>query len=306
MDKTALIFPGQGVQVVGMGKAMAEAHPASRHLLEQANDILGFDLRAVCFNGPIEQLSATDVQQPAIFIASLAIWEAVQSARPELAPAAAGGLSLGEYMALYASGSMSLADGLRLVRERGRLMQSASEAAPGGMATVIGLDRAAVQALVDEARQGDILVVANHLAGDLIVISGQKTALDRACRLAEGTSARINRLDVAGAFHSPLMASAAEALGEVLSKTEIRSPKIPVVSNVTGDYHSGPEEIRSLLRQQVVRPVEWAASVQRLVADGCRRMIAVGPGASQRAILRRVDRSLEVSVVDSPADIEKL
>jgi len=306
MDKTALIFPGQGVQVVGMGKAIADAYPAARAVFEQADQVLGFDLSALCFRGPIERLSATDVQQPAIFVTGLAIWEAVRSVRSDLAsPDSAGGLSLGEYMALCAAGSLTFADGLRVVQERGRLMQAASRVLPSGMATIIGLNRSAVQQIVDEARRDDVLVVANHLAGDLVVISGQLSALDRACKLAEAASARINRLEVAGAFHSPLMAPAAEALGEVLSTIEVRRPRIPVVSNVTGDYHNGPQEIRSLLQQQVVRPVEWACAVERLVRDGCHRVIAVGPGASQRAIIRRIDRSIEVSVVDSPADIEK-
>jgi [acyl-carrier-protein] S-malonyltransferase len=307
MDKTALIFPGQGAQTVGMGKAVAEAYPAARDVYQHANDTLGFDLKALCFEGPADRLSATDVQQPAIFATSVAIFEAVRSAKPEAARvAAAGGLSLGEYVALYVAGSLSLADGLRAVQERGRLMQSASQIKPSGMATLIGLDRAAVEEIVAEAREDDVLVMANHLAADLVVISGQCEALDRACALAEKKSANVNRLDVAGAFHSPLMALAAEGLGRALSEIEFRSPEIPVVSNVTAGYHGDPTEIRSLLQQQVVRPVEWARSIENLAADGCATMLAVGPGSSQRSIIRRVDRSIKVKVLDKPADVEKL
>jgi len=219
---------------------------------------------------------------------------------------AAGGLSLGEYMALYIAGSLSLADGLRAVQERGRLMQLASQAEPSGMATLIGLERPVVEDIVERSRQDDVLIVANHLAPDLIVVSGQQAALERACALAEAESARVNRLDVAGAFHSPLMAPAAEALGNVLDTIDFGPTEFPVVSNVTAGYHESPAQTRSLLQQQVVRPVEWAASIQRLHADGCEYMLAIGPGSSQRSIIRRVDRALKVCVVDSPGDIEKL
>ncbi|MBN1346158.1 MAG: ACP S-malonyltransferase [Phycisphaerae bacterium] len=307
MDKVAVIFPGQGAQVVGMGREMAEAHEPAAAVFEQANDVLGFDLRDLCFNGPPERLSETDLQQPAIFATSVAIWEALRAARPEVAQvAAAGGLSLGEYVALYVAGSISLADGLRAVQQRGRLMQAASQAVPSGMATIIGLDRPAVEEIVAKAREEQVLVVANHLADDLIVISGQTEAVDRACELAEQASARVNPLDVAGAFHSPLMSSAAEGLTPVLDGIEVKTPEIPVVSNVTAGYHDAPSRTRSLLTRQVVRPVEWARSIQRLAADGCRHMLAVGPGSSQRTIIRRVDRSINVSVVDLPGQIEKL
>jgi [acyl-carrier-protein] S-malonyltransferase len=307
MDRTALIFPGQGVQVVGMGKALAEAFPPARAVFEQANEILGLDLRSLCFNGPVERLSATDVQQPAIFATSLAIWEVIRTVKPAYGePQAIAGLSLGEYMALVVAGTLSFGDGLRLVQHRGRLMQQASQATPSGMTTIIGLDRQAAQSLVDEARQDGVLVAANFLAKDLIVVSGERQAIDRIGRLAEARQARLNPLDVAGAFHSPLMAPAAKALGDLLAGVQINPPRIPVVSNVTGDYHGAPSEIRSLLQEQVVRPVEWAGTIERLVRDGFRRMIAVGPGASQRTIIRRLDRSLDVLVVDSPADIEKL
>ncbi len=306
MNKTALIFPGQGVQVVGMGRAVAESCPASQSLFKRANDVVGFDLQELCFHGPAERLSATDVQQPAIYTAALAIWEALRSQTPGLSPAAAAGLSLGEYMALTAAGSLRFEDGLRLVQQRGRLMQAASETRPSGMATIIGLDRQAVQRIVEQARQGDTLVAANFLADDLIVVSGERSALDRACQLAEASQARVNRLDVAGAFHSPLMEPAARALGEILASIKIAPPQLPVVSNVTGDYHKSPPEICTLLQQQVIRPVEWSRSIQRLAADGCRRMIAIGPGASQRTIVRRIDRSVNVVVVETPADIGKV
>ncbi len=307
MDKTALIFPGQAAQVVGMGRAVAEAYEPARAVLEQANDVLGFDLRGLCFEGPAERLSATDVQQPAIFATSVAIWEAVRSAGSGAArPAAAAGLSLGEYAALYAGGSLSLADGLRAVHERGRAMQAASRARSGGMATLIGLDRSAVDDIVARARGDDVLVAANYLAGDLIVISGDRAAVDRACQLARDASGRVNPLDVAGAFHSPLMAPAAEALDEVLAGIEFKTTEMPVVSNVTGGYHDSAAGIRSLLAQQLVSSVKWADSIERLASDGCGHMIGIGPGSSQRSIIRRVDRSIRVSVVDSPADIEKL
>lgn len=307
MDKLAVIFPGQGAQVVGMGRAVAEASDEARHVYDQANDVLGMDLRTLCFEGPADRLSATDIQQPAIFATSVAIWEALKAAKPDACNAAgAAGLSLGEYMALYIAKSLSLADGLRLVQQRGRLMQEAAEARPSGMATLIGMDRVAVEEIVAKARQDDTLVLANHLSNDLIVISGDQAAVDRGCELAEQEDARVNRLDVAGAFHSPLMTSAAEGLGRVLADVEFAEPKLPVVSNVTAEYHGGPDTTRTLLQEQMVRPVEWARSIQRLRDDGCMRMLAIGPGSSQRTIIRRVDRSIKVTVVDGPGDFEKV
>ncbi len=307
MDKLAVIFPGQGAQTVGMGRAVAEASEAAAAVYEQANEALGVDLRSLCFDGPADRLSATDVQQPAIFATSVAIWEALKAARPELArPDGAAGLSLGEYMALYVAGSLSLADGLRVVHQRGRLMQEASEAQASSMATIIGMDRPAVEQIIAEARQDDTLVLANHLSDDLIVISGRREAVERGCELAEQRDARVNRLDVAGAFHSPLMASAAEGLARVLADVELTASALPVVSNVTAEYHGDPSEVRALLHQQVIQPVEWARSIQRLRDDGCSRMLAIGPGSSQRTIIRRIDRSIKVTVVDGPGDFEKV
>jgi len=304
VGKTAILFPGQGAQFVGMAKDFAAAFDVARRTFEEANDLLGFDLSGICFGGPTERLDATDVSQPAIFAASVAVWRAMQEAgiADELRPQATAGLSLGEYTALWLAGSLNFADGLRLVHQRGQFMQAAAQNAPGGMVSIMGLTAEQTEVMCREAAGGQVLSCANFNCPGQIVISGSKEACERAAALVEKHGGRGTALRVAGAFHSELMAPAAERLREVLSGTQISAPRLPVVSNVTADYHRGPDSIRELLYTQVARPIRWQQSIERLIADGYDRFAEVGPGRVLSGLMRKINRtatSLNYSTAES-------
>lgn len=294
MSKTAIIFPGQGAQTVGMGRDVTKASGAADDVFGAANAVLGFDLASVCFDGPAERLNATDISQPAIFVTSVAMWRALEAAglTRDWAPEAMAGLSLGEYTALHLAGWIGFEDGLRLVAERGRLMQAAAEAAAGGMVSIIGLDESAVNDLCGKAAQGEVLSAANFNCPGQIVISGSKTACGRAAASAEQMGARAIPLAVAGAFHSELMVPAAAGLRKALESGKIVRGRVPVVSNVTADYHADPDGVRTRLGEQVVRPVRWQASIERLIADGFDRFIEVGPGRVLTGLMRKINRSV--------------
>ena len=269
--KIAFLFPGQGAQAVGMGRQLAESLPAARALYDRANEILGYDLAHLCFTGPAEELDATDVSQPALFVTSLAAIEQLRKDQPDvvLACEATAGLSLGEYTALVFAGVIEFEAGLRLVQERGSAMQDASDAVPSGMVSVLGLELAQVEELCDRARGDDILQVANLLCPGNIVISGNNAACQRAADMAPTAGAmKAIPLAVAGAFHTPIMAPAVERLAAALADVRMSKPTIPVVSNVDGRPHEDPEEIRQLLVQQVVSPVRWEDSLRWLLANG--------------------------------------
>ncbi|MCA9238028.1 MAG: ACP S-malonyltransferase [Planctomycetales bacterium] len=292
--KTAFLFPGQGAQTVGMGAELAATLPAAKALFDQAADILGYDLLDLCANGPAENLDATDHSQPALYVCSLAALEKLKGEQPELVAncAAAAGLSLGEYTALAFAGALDFESGLRLVQERGSAMQDASEAAPSGMVSILGLERPQVEELVDVCRQSDVLQVANLLCPGNIVASGDNAACERLVSAAEAAGAmKVIPLAVAGAFHTPLMAPARERLAAALANAEIRPPRIPVVSNVDARPHDNPEEIRGLLEAQLVNPVLWADSMQWLLEDfGVEQCYEIGPGRVLRGLLKRINR----------------
>lgn len=295
MPKTAVIFPGQGAQTVGMGADFAAASPAARDAYARADQLLGFDLSRLCFEGPADRLNRTDVSQPAIFVTSIAIWSALQEAglAAEWSPEAMAGLSLGEYTALHAAGWISFEDALSLVAERGRLMQAAAESTAGGMVSIMGVDEAGVRGLCDAASQGGVIAPANFNCPGQIVISGDQKACERAVELADSFGARAAPLTVAGAFHSPLMESAVSGLKSALSRVQIQVDRIGVVSNVSADYHGDPSSVRDLLRQQVARPIRWQASMERLIGQGFDRFIEVGPGRVLAGLMRKIDRTVE-------------
>lgn len=304
MATIGLLFPGQGAQVVGMGQDVAESSDSARALFDRANDVLGWDLARVCFEGPASELEKTDVQQPAIFTTSVAIWAALVEAGARIEQfSVAAGLSLGEYSALHVAGAMSFEDALRLVHRRGQLMQQAAEASPSGMVCLVGAEESVARALCDKASDGEVLAPANFNCPGQVVISGSKGACQRAEQLAAEFGCRAIALSVAGAFHSPLMSSAAEALWSVLQDTAMSPPGVKVVANASADYHGDGDAIRQSLRRQVDHPVLWQRCVELMIADGVEQFVEIGPGRVLTGLLRKIDRRIKVTNVSSVESI---
>ena len=300
MRKTALLFAGQGAQVVGMGKDLATQFPAVNQLFVRANDALGYDLAKICFEGPEADLTKTENAQPGIYLVSWVAFQLLKEQIPTLSFQATAGLSLGEFTALAAAGVMSFEDGLKVVRLRGRFMQEACEATQGTMAAVIGLDEPATRAACAEAGAE----VANLNCPGQIVISGETEAVNKACDLAKAKGAkRALPLPVAGAYHSKLMASAQGKLRTVLSEIPLHLPNVPVISNVTAKPHATAGEIAGRLVEQVTSPVRWEESIRFLIADGFTRFIELGPGTALSGFMKRIDKNVQVLNV---ADITSL
>jgi [acyl-carrier-protein] S-malonyltransferase len=296
MPKIAFLFPGQGAQYVGMAQALCDSLPAARKLFDEAAGILGYDLLDVCAKGPKERLDSTAVSQPAIYVASLAALEILRAQQPgvESNCSATAGLSLGEYTALAFAGTLSFADGLRLVKTRGEAMQSASDATPSGMVSVLGLPLEKVEQLCAKARSAGSVQVANHLCPGNIAVSGAKAACDEIEKLAPDFGAmKTIRLAVAGAFHTEIMKPADETLAAALEKTTLQTAKIPVWSNVDAKPHTDPAEIRRLLVRQVLQPVQWEATMRNLLAHGVEKFCEIGPQRVLAGLLKRVDRKME-------------
>lgn len=303
--KTAALFPGQGAQGVGMGKDLFEKSAAARKTFEEANAILGLDLAKTCFEGPEETLNRTDTCQPAILVHSIAAIRALEEKGVPLKAEVAAGLSLGEYTAHVYAGSIAFADAVKLVRRRGEAMQAACDAKPSTMATVLGLDLDKLRSAVAEAASKGVIVVANILGPGQAAISGEVGAVEAAGEAAKKLGAkRVVMLKVAGAFHSPLMASAVQALKAALAGTEIRAPRIPVVSNVTAGPVSDPAQIRELLGRQVGEPVLWEDSLRRMGADGVKRFVEVGPGKVLTGLARKIVDGSETVNVENWAGVE--
>jgi [acyl-carrier-protein] S-malonyltransferase len=295
MPRNAFFFPGQGAQAVGMGRRLVEQLPAARRLFDDAAAVLGYDLADVCFNGPKERLDATNVSQPALFVASLAALEQVHAQEPQAISdcVATAGLSLGEYTALVFADAMPFADGLRVVKARGEAMQAAADANRGGMVAVLGLAPPAVEDLCDAAKSEGTIQIANLLCPGNVVVSGSLPACVAVEKAAEATGARTVRLAVAGAFHTDLMKPADEKLAAALAGVPLRPPRVPVWSNVDARPHTDPEEIRGLLVRQVVSPVRWEETVRGLLAAGCERFYEIGPGRVLAGLLKRVQRKAD-------------
>lgn len=302
MSKTAFLFPGQGAQTVGMGRTLVETLPAARELFDRAKTVLGYDLAELCANGPAEKLDSTVHSQPALFVCSLAALEWLKANKPEVVAdaGATAGLSLGEYTALVFADVLSFEDGLKVVQQRGHAMQDAADAVPSGMVSLLGLELAKIEELCDQARgEGEVLQVANHLCPGNIVVSGTKAACERVAELANQAGAmKTIPLAVAGAFHTSIMQPAVERLTAALANVPMKSPRIPVISNVDAAAHSDPEEIRSLLVKQVVSPVRWEDSIRNLLADDYRTFWEIGPGRVLRGLLKRIDRKATGEGVD--------
>jgi [acyl-carrier-protein] S-malonyltransferase len=295
MSKIAFLFPGQGAQTVGMGRALADSLPAARQLFDEAADALGYNLLDVCTSGPAERLNSTVVSQPALFVASLAALESLKATEPDRAGQceAAAGLSLGEYTALAFAGAMSFRDGLRVVQRRGEAMQAAADATPSGMVSILTMEPAKVEELVAKARAWGLIEIANLLCPGNIAVSGTKAACDAAEHLAQELGGRAVRLTVAGAFHTPIMKPADEALAAALAEVTIGPPRIPVWSNVDAQPHTDPGEIRGLLVRQVLQPVLWEQTMRNLLAAGFDKFYEIGPGRVLAGLLKRVQRKVE-------------
>lgn len=302
----AFQFPGQGSQAVGMGAALADAYPEARATFDEADAALGTGLSQICWEGPVETLTATENAQPALLTHSIAVTRVL--AVRGVTPGMAAGHSLGEFSAQVAAGAMEFADGVRLVRARGLAMAAAGRAEPGSMAAVLGLDLPAVEALCAAARgDGEVLVPANDNAPGQIVISGSVAAVRRAVESARDHGARkAVELNVSGAFHSPLMGAAARDLAAALEGVEIRPGRIPVVANVDAAAVQEPAAIRARLLAQLTAPVRWRACVQALRDLGARTFVEPGPGTVLTGLLRRIDRELEGRAVGEPDQVEEV
>ena len=319
--KTAYLFPGQGAQAVGMGADIARTFTVAAQIYQKANNILGFDLSQICFEGPVEKLNTTTISQPAIFVTSAAILEVIRTS-PETKSINANftaGLSLGEYTSLYAAGVISFEDALVLVQKRGQAMQAAADASRGAMVSIIGLDEEKVQQICAEAGQGELLQAVNFNCPGQIVVSGGKDACSRAVGLAEKYGAvKAIPLDVAGAFHTEMMAGAANALSEALEKAEISEPvdkivisnsKARIISNIDAQYYSSAEEIRQGLTKQLTHPILWQKCMERLLADGVEKFYEVGPGRVLTGLMKRINRKIKVvnvSTLDTIKDIPQI
>jgi len=307
---TAFLFPGQGAQLVGMGAELAASYSVAAEIFEQANAIVGFDLRRICFEGPAETLNTTTMSQPAIFTTSAALLEVLRTE-----PATAGltaditaGLSLGEYTALYAAGVVSFEDGLKLVKKRGEAMQAAAEATDGAMVSIIGLDEEKVRALCDKAREGQLLEAVNFNCPGQIVVSGTVAACERAVQIApEYGAIKAIRLEVAGAFHTEMMAGAADALRQALAECQIAPPTTTkVLANIDANYYSDATAIVDGLAHQLTSPILWQKCMERLLSEGVERFYEIGPGRVLTGLMRRIDRKTRVINVSSAKSLSGL
>lgn len=314
MSVTALVFPGQGSQEVGMGRDLAATYATARQVYERADAILGMDLSRLCFEGPKEELDDTINTQPALFVTSLALLEALRTGgklpgagAPEVAMVA--GHSLGELTALVAAGAMEFADGLRLVHERGRLMKQAGEQNPGGMAAVLKADDADVEKACREAsaQVGQPVQIANYNSPGQVVISGHREALDRATSLLQAQGIRrIIPLAVSIAAHSPLMAVVMKEFRAAVDATPLRIPRVPVVANISARPLLDVGEIRDELAGQLTWPVRWVASVQWMVEQGVNRFLEVGPKDVLTKLIKRIDGTVSTSSIGDVAGVQSL
>ena len=303
--RLAFLFPGQGAQAVGMGKALAEAFPEARAAFDEADEALGFGLSKICWEGPAERLKETRYAQPALLAHSVAAWRLVD--RAGLRPQWTAGHSLGEYSACVAAGALAFRDAVRLVHLRGTLMYEAGRQRPGTMAAVLGVDQDGAERICAAVAAAGTAVPANLNAPGQVVISGDRAAVEEASRRAGAFGAtRVVLLEVSGAFHSPLMDSAAKRLAEELDRTAIRDARCPVIANVSAAPVQRAEEIRDALERQVLGAVRWEESMRRLLALGAEGFVEIGTGRVLRGLLRSIDKSAASWNVENPASLAAL
>jgi len=296
MVKVAYIFPGQGAQYVGMGKSLYEAYPEAKKVFDESGDILGLDIKKLCFEGPVEELSETKNSQPAIMVHAIAAMRVLGTLNKSFEPACTLGLSVGEYIALAASGAVEYPEGLMLLRKRAIYMQEASQINPGKMAAVIGLDMDKVDSLCQETG----VEVANLNCPGQVVVSGRNANIEKLASLArEKGASKTVILNVSGGFHSSLMEPAAEKLKKELDKIDIKKPTIPMICNVLPKLETDPDTIRENLLTQLTHKTLWEDSVRFAARSGAATFLEIGPGRVLKGLLRRIDRKLEVLNFDT-------
>lgn len=297
----AYVFPGQGSQYVGMGKDLCEQFPEAKRIFEKADSILGFSLSNICFFGPEEELKQTKNTQPAIFLHSVALWNVLKPTDASMV----AGHSLGEYSALVAAEALTFSDAIKLVRLRGEEMQKAGEDNPGTMAAIVGLDAKIISEVCLTASKAGIVQPANYNSPGQIVISGSVGGVRKGMELAKECGAKlVKELVVSGAFHSPLMQSAKDALKDALDKTEIRNAKIPVYVNFSAKPITKMSEIRRALFEQVTSPVRWEETINNMFGDGATSFVEVGPGKVLQGLVKRIAATVEVSGFDKATDVK--
>lgn len=304
-ERRAFIFPGQASQYVGMAKDLCEKFPQAQELFARANRLLGFDIQQICFEGPEEKLTQTDITQPAIFIHSAIITRLL--AEKGLTPDMVAGHSLGEYSALYAACVLDFDEALMLVRRRGELMQRAGVENPGTMAAIVGLDPAEIEATCQEAASAGVVCAANFNSPGQTVISGSITGVQQAMALAKTKGAKIaKQLAVGGAFHSPLMAGARDGLRESLQKAFFHEAGCPVYLNVTAKPTKHIDEIRQCLDEQLTSPVRWIESIENMIADGATHFYEIGPGNVLAGLVKRINKSFAAKTVGKVVEVESI
>ncbi len=306
MRKIALVFPGQGSQYVGMGKNLYDNFKEAADVFNQANDILGFDIKELMFNGDIGELTSTDNAQPAILLASYASFLVYQQ-EVDMKPIFCAGHSLGEFSALAASGVLGFKDALKLVRKRGQLMKSIENDSKGKMAAVTNTDYFIIEKVCEEISKSDhIVVVSNYNAPDQIVISGHETAVDEAVNQLSSKGSRCIPLKVSGAFHSPLMENVAQEFEKELSNINFNSFSWPVISNVTGEPYQSKDEVKNLLKEQLTKPVQWINTIQYIRDTGASIVLEVGPGNVLKNLTGKNQKYLTALTMDKPEDLKEL
>lgn len=306
-SSVAIIFPGQGSQFPGMGENFVDDFPTARHTFEEANDLLGYNLRKLCFEGPADELNLTQNTQPAILTVSTAIYRVLME-EVELSPRFMAGHSLGEYSALVAAGVLDFGDAVKLVSLRGQFMQEAVPDGVGAMAAILGLPLDDVRSLCSKSSMEDSVVVpANINSPEQVVISGNSEAVERACALAkEGGAKRVVPLPVSVPSHSPLMKGASERLSQAMETVRFDRQRVPVITNVEAEPLASGEDAKELLLRQLYSPVQWVASIRRMVAEDIDTIVEVGPGKVLTGLVKRIERGVKTLVVDSPEGLKAL